>query len=54
VIGVIALLFTVGKTGPYTLAAYFKRIGWWWFAVVAFEVVITSLDAVAIRAFMSP
>ena len=54
VVGVIALVFTVYKTGPHTIASYFRRIGWWWFAVIALEVVITTLDAVAIRAFMSP
>ena len=54
VVGVLALIFTVYKTGPHTIVSYFRRIGWWWFAVAALEVVITSLDAVAIRAFLSP
>ncbi|HEY0252279.1 MAG TPA: lysylphosphatidylglycerol synthase transmembrane domain-containing protein [Kofleriaceae bacterium] len=54
VIAIIALGLTIRDTGLATIGRYFKRIGWWWFAVVALEVVITSLDAVAIRAFMSP
>ncbi|MEO6775200.1 MAG: lysylphosphatidylglycerol synthase transmembrane domain-containing protein [Kofleriaceae bacterium] len=54
IVGVVALVLTVRDTGLTTIGRYFKRIGWWWFAVVALEVVITSLDAVAIRAFMSP
>jgi uncharacterized protein (TIRG00374 family) len=54
VIALVALVVTIHNTGVATIGRYFKRIGWWWFAVVALEVVITSLDAVAIRAFMSP
>ncbi|MEP6866442.1 MAG: lysylphosphatidylglycerol synthase transmembrane domain-containing protein [Deltaproteobacteria bacterium] len=54
VIAVVALVWTIRDTGLATIGRYFKRIGWWWFAVIALEVVITSLDAVAIRAFMSP
>jgi len=45
---------TIYTTGPGTIAHYFERIGWWWFAVIVFEAVITSLDALAIRAFLSP
>jgi uncharacterized protein (TIRG00374 family) len=54
VVGLVALAWTIHTTGLRTIGSYFKRIGWWWFAVVALEVVITSLDAIAIRAFMSP
>jgi hypothetical protein len=53
-IALVALVWTIHTTGIRTIGSYFRRIGWWWFAVVALEVVITSLDAVAIRAFMSP
>jgi uncharacterized protein (TIRG00374 family) len=53
-LGVVALVFTIRNTGARTIADYFRRIGWWWIAVVILEVVITSLDAVAIRAFLSP
>src|SRR5262245_16006633 len=42
------------RTGLQTLATYFRRIGWWWIAVGIFEVAITTLDALAIRAFLSP
>src|SRR3954462_6535584 len=54
VIALVALVLTIRDTGLATIGRYFKRIGWWWFAVIALEVVITWLDPVAIRAFMSP
>jgi Lysylphosphatidylglycerol synthase TM region len=54
VVGLVALAWTIHTTGLKTIGSYFRRIGWWWFAVIALEVVITSLDAIAIRAFMSP
>jgi uncharacterized protein (TIRG00374 family) len=54
ILAVLALIFTVRDIGLRTIATYFRRIGWWWFAVVAFEIAITTLDAVAIRAFCSP
>src|SRR3954464_658326 len=54
VIALVALVLTIRDTGLATIGRYFKRIGWWWFAVIALEVVITWLDAVAIRAFLSP
>ena len=50
----VALVYTIHDTGLRTIGSYFRRIGWWWFAVAALEIVITTLDAVAIRAFMSP
>jgi len=53
-IAVVALVLTIYRTGVGTIVHYFRRIGWWWFAVLALEIVITSLDAVAIRAFCSP
>lgn len=54
VLGLVALAWTIRDIGLDSLAKYFKAIGWWWIAVVVFELVITSLDATAIRAFMSP
>jgi hypothetical protein len=54
VLGLVALGWTIRDIGVDDLAKYFKAIGWWWIAVVVFELVITSLDATAIRAFMSP
>src|SRR5258706_14956790 len=54
VIALVALVWTIHDTGVTTIGRYFKKIGWWWFAVVALEVAITTLDAVAIRAFLSP
>lgn len=53
-LGLAGLAFTIHATGVDAIAKYFRAIGWWWFAVVALEVAITSLDATAIRAFMSP
>src|SRR6185369_1783813 len=54
VLGLVALVLTLNKTGPATFARYFRLIGWWWLAVLAFEIGITTLDALAIRAFASP
>ena len=53
-VAALALVLTVRKVGLLAIAKYFRLIGWWWIAVFVLEVVITSLDAVAIRAFMSP
>lgn len=54
VVAAFALVLTIHKVGLVALAKYIRLIGWWWIAVFLLEVVITSLDAVAIRAFMSP
>lgn len=54
ILAVVALIITIRNTGLTTLATYFRRIGWWWIAVVVFECAITTLDAIAIRAFCSP
>lgn len=54
ILGVVALVLTVRNIGLHTIATYFRRIGWWWIAVAIFEVAITSLDALAIRSFLSP
>ncbi len=54
ILAVVALVFTIRDIGLRTIATYFRRIGWWWIAVVILEVAITSLDAVAIRSFLSP
>jgi len=53
-VGIAALVFTVWKIGPATIAHYIEHIGWWWIVVIAMEVMITTLDALAIRAFLSP
>src|SRR4051812_11094840 len=53
-LGIIALVLTIRDTGLVQIGTYFKRIGWGWFAVVILEVAITTLDASAIRAFLSP
>jgi hypothetical protein len=53
-LGIIALILTIRDTGLVAIGNYFKRIGWGWFAVVIFEIAITTMDATAIRAFLSP
>jgi len=54
VFALVALVLTIRDTGLVAIGTYFKRIGWGWFAVVIMEVAITAMDAVAIRAFLSP
>ena len=54
VIGIVALVLTIRDTGLVQIGTYFKRIGWGWVAVVILEIAITTLDASAIRAFLSP
>lgn len=46
-----ALLWTLHDVGLRTLAQHFKLIGALWIAIIALEVAITTLDAIAIRAF---
>lgn len=53
-LGIVALILTIRDTGFAAIGTYFKRIGWGWFAVVILEVAITTFDASAIRAFLSP
>jgi uncharacterized membrane protein YbhN (UPF0104 family) len=54
VLGLVALVATIYDLGPATFSHYFRLIGSWWLVVLAFEVAITVLDAIAIRAFASP
>ncbi|HEY1554967.1 MAG TPA: lysylphosphatidylglycerol synthase transmembrane domain-containing protein [Kofleriaceae bacterium] len=54
VVALFALVLTIRDIGLRNIGHYLQRIGWWWFAVVALEITITTLDAVAIRAFLSP
>jgi hypothetical protein len=53
-LGIVALVLTIRDTGLVQIGTYFKRIGWGWFAVVVLEIAITTMDATAIRAFLSP
>jgi hypothetical protein len=53
-IAVAALVWTIRDIGLRTLGDYLRRIGWWWIAIVVFELACTLLDATAMRAFMSP
>jgi hypothetical protein len=53
-LGIVALVLTIRDTGLVQIGTYFKRIGWGWVAVVILEIAITTLDASAIRAFLSP
>jgi hypothetical protein len=54
IFAISALGYTVYDIGPRTIAEKFSQIGWWWLAVIGLEVTITSLDALAMRSFMSP
>jgi len=53
-VAIVALVFTIRDVGPGTLAGYLTRIGWWWIAVIALEVLNTTLHATALRAFAAP
>jgi len=53
-LGLVALVLTVHDTGLVAIGTYFRRIGWGWSAVVVLEIAITTMDATAIRAFLSP
>ena len=48
------LVWTIRDISLAAIGRYFERIGWWWIGVCLLEILITSLDAVAIRAFLSP
>jgi hypothetical protein len=54
VLGGAALFWTLHDVGLRTFVHFFKLIGVFWFAVLAFETAITALDAVAIKSFASP
>src|SRR5579859_1946740 len=53
-VALVALVLTIRDIGVVNIGHYFRRIGWWWIAVLGLEIAITSLDAFAIRGFMSP
>ncbi len=54
VLAIAMLIMTIRDLGVRTLGHYLALIGWWWFAVVPMEIICTTLDATAIRAFASP
>ncbi len=53
-VALVALVFTIRDVGLRTLGGYLRRIGWWWFLVVALEVLNTTLHSTALRAFAAP
>lgn len=53
-IAIVALAFTIRDIGLRTLFRYLRLIGWWWIAVVALEVLNTTLHSTALRAFAAP
>ena len=53
-VAIVALVFTIRDVGVRTLGGYLRRIGWWWIAVVALEVLNTTLHSTALRAFAAP
>jgi uncharacterized protein (TIRG00374 family) len=54
VVALGALVYTVHDIGLTEIGHRFSQIGWLWFAVVGLEASITTLDAIAMRAFLSP
>ncbi|MCE9571957.1 MAG: flippase-like domain-containing protein [Deltaproteobacteria bacterium] len=54
IIALVALVWTIQSTGLDTLLTRLGHIGWWFAAVIGLEVMITSLDAAAMYAFLSP
>jgi hypothetical protein len=54
IVAIAALVWTIQSTGVDTLVQGLRDIGWWFAAVVGLEVMITSLDAAAMYAFLSP
>jgi len=53
-VAIVALVFTIRDVGLRTLGEYLRRIGWWWIAIVALEVLNTILHSTALRAFAAP
>lgn len=53
-VAIVALVFTIRDVGLRTLGGYLRRIGWWWIAIVALEVLNTALHSTALRAFAAP
>jgi len=53
-VAIVALVFTIRDVGLRTLGEYLRRIGWWWIAIVALEVLNTTLHSTALRAFAAP
>jgi hypothetical protein len=53
-VGFVALVLTIRSVSIDALLHYFWLIGWWWIAVLVLEAAVTTLDAIAIRAFASP
>ena len=49
-----ALVLTIRNIGLATLGKYLRLLGWWWLAIVPMEMICTTLDATAMRAFSSP
>jgi hypothetical protein len=54
VVALVMVVWTIHDIGLSDIGRCFEQIGWWWIGVVLLEVTITSLDAIAIRAFLSP
>jgi uncharacterized protein (TIRG00374 family) len=58
IVGLVLAVRSLGQGsishGLVVLGQYLRRIGWWWLAVVPMEMLCTTLDATAMRAFSSP
>lgn len=53
-VGMGLLVWTIYSVGPSQLWEDLKKIGWWFFAIIGLECVISSLDAAAMYHFLSP
>ncbi|HTJ42057.1 MAG TPA: lysylphosphatidylglycerol synthase transmembrane domain-containing protein [Kofleriaceae bacterium] len=53
-VGLGALAWTIYSVGIYELWHNLEKVGWWFFAIMGLEVIISSLDAAAMHRFMSP
>jgi hypothetical protein len=54
VVALGALVYTIHDIGLAEIGSRFSQIGYLWFAVIGLEASITTLDATAMRAFLSP
>ncbi len=52
VLAIIALTITIWTVGPSQLIAQFRRVGWWFAAIIGLEAVITCVDAAALSGFL--
>lgn len=54
VAGAVGLIATVWLVGPSTIAGHLRAIGWWFAALIAVDLAMTSCDAAAVHSLMRP